>query len=161
MIDLGGIILRCALSVCNTLAQNVPVACFAIFPKEGIRFPRKEGYPLPRGARTLELSDIDWTLDNCYTNRMDIWDLMAMSSAGVAQEDASRVADAMRERDQRIDALEAELRQLNRTVTGLQQELIKAGKYTHDDPAKRLEGLQWLLRRAGEYVGRNQQRGRR
>jgi chromosome segregation ATPase len=48
--------------------------------------------------------------------------------------------------------------ELERTVTGLQNDLIRAGKYENDDLEKRLMGVQTLLKRAGEYVGR---RGRR
>lgn len=58
--------------------------------------------------------------------------------------------------EKRLDDLERKAREQDRTITGLQNELIKAGKYEHDNPVTRLEGVQVLLRRAGEYKGRKQ-----
>lgn len=53
-----------------------------------------------------------------------------------------------------VEALEADARQKDRTITGLQNELIKAGRYKNPDPQKQLEGVQILLTKAGEYKGR-------
>lgn len=61
--------------------------------------------------------------------------------------------------EKRIADLEAKTRQQDRTIIGLQNELIKASRYTHDDLSTRLSGVQILLARAGEYKGR--ERGRR
>jgi hypothetical protein len=60
-----------------------------------------------------------------------------------------------------VIALDAEVRRLNRTVVGLQNELIRAGKYQHDNSDTKVEGIQVLLQRAGEYQGREQKRRRR
>lgn len=60
---------------------------------------------------------------------------------------------------ERIAALERKSQQQDRTIVGLQNELIRAGKYDHEDPDKLVAGIQILLQRAGEYQGR--QRGRR
>lgn len=61
---------------------------------------------------------------------------------------------------ERLDRLERENQRLDRTIVGLQNELVKAGKYEHEDPAIRLDGIQVLLKRAGEYADKRK-RGRR
>ena len=55
--------------------------------------------------------------------------------------------------------LQNEVRRLNSTVVGLQNELIRAGKYHNEDPEKKVAGIQVKLQHAGEYQGRV--RGRR
>lgn len=55
-----------------------------------------------------------------------------------------------------IQTLEGKVAQQDRTITGLQNELIRAGRFTHEDPQKQIEGVQVLLTRAGEYKGRKQ-----
>jgi hypothetical protein len=45
-----------------------------------------------------------------------------------------------------------------RTIVGLKNELIRAGKYQHEDAEKRVDGIQILLQKAGEYQGRSRKR---
>jgi uncharacterized coiled-coil protein SlyX len=62
--------------------------------------------------------------------------------------------------EKRLAELEAKVTQQARTIVGLQNELIRAGRYDHDDPIKKIQGIQILLTKAGEYKGRKQrQRG--
>lgn len=65
-----------------------------------------------------------------------------------------------RETLNRLESAEREIQSLNRTIVGMQNELIRAGKYEHEDPEIRLNGIQILLRRAGEYADKRK-RGRR
>ena len=60
--------------------------------------------------------------------------------------------------ERRLAHLESKVRQQDRTIVGLQNELIKAGKYSNDDPDVLLAGIQILLQRAGEYKGRDRKR---
>ena len=60
----------------------------------------------------------------------------------------------------RVEKAENTIQSQNRTIVGLQNELIRAGKYEHEDPKLRLDGIQVLLKRAGEYTDKRK-RGRR
>ena len=60
----------------------------------------------------------------------------------------------------RLIELEEKVRQQDRTIVGLQNELIRAGKYKHDNTDTRIDGIQILLQRAGEYKGREQRKRR-
>lgn len=54
----------------------------------------------------------------------------------------------------RLTELEDRVTQQARTITGLQNELIRASRYSHDNLETRVDGIQVLLARAGEYQGR-------
>lgn len=58
--------------------------------------------------------------------------------------------------EERFGELEARVAQQERTITGLQNELIRAGRFTHKESQKQIEGIQILLTKAGEYKGRKQ-----
>jgi hypothetical protein len=65
--------------------------------------------------------------------------------------------------EQRIAELEAEVRVLNRTVTGLRNYLRIASEYKNDDLEKRLDGIQAALGEAAKYeprVIKGRKRGR-
>lgn len=63
--------------------------------------------------------------------------------------------------EQRINDLEREVRELNRTLVGVQNMLRSASRWSHDDPEKLVEGIQVFLGRAAEYQPRSQRKGRR
>lgn len=63
--------------------------------------------------------------------------------------------------ERRADELEREVRTLNRTLAGQRHFLKIAAEYKHDDPAKRLDGIQAALAKAAEYEPRTQKVGRR
>lgn len=63
--------------------------------------------------------------------------------------------------DQRIVDLERAVRELNRTIVGIQNMLRSAANFKHDDPQKQIEGMQILIAKAAEYQPRKQGRGRR
>lgn len=63
--------------------------------------------------------------------------------------------------EQRVIDLESAVRELNRTVVGMQQALRSAARFKHDDPQKQIEGMQVLIQRAADYAPRPQRRGRR
>jgi uncharacterized coiled-coil protein SlyX len=62
--------------------------------------------------------------------------------------------------ESRLSALERLVAQQQNLITKLQQELIKASKYEHEDPQKLLAGIQVFLKRAGEVEGRKKGRKR-
>jgi hypothetical protein len=62
--------------------------------------------------------------------------------------------------DQRIVDLERAVRELNRTVVGMQNALRSAANFKHEDPQKQIEGMQILIARAAEYQPRPQGRRR-
>ncbi len=57
--------------------------------------------------------------------------------------------------------LESAIRQQDRTLAGIKHFLKVAAEYRNDDPVKRMDGIQAALKKASEYEGRSQQRGRR
>lgn len=59
-----------------------------------------------------------------------------------------------------IRNLETKVASQDRTIVGLQNELIRAGRYRNEDPQKQIEGIQILLTKAGEYKGRARKNGR-
>lgn len=62
------------------------------------------------------------------------------------------------ENDERIAELEREVQRLDRTIVGLQQNLIRAANYKNDNPRTLIEGIQVLLRKAGEYTDNRKRR---
>jgi hypothetical protein len=63
--------------------------------------------------------------------------------------------------EERVRALETELREVRSLVVRLQEELRKAANYEHEDTRTLVEGVQVFLKRAGEVRGRVQKRRRR
>lgn len=63
--------------------------------------------------------------------------------------------------EQRIQELESSLRELNRTLVGIQQALRSAARFKHQDPQKQIEGMQILIGKAAEYTPRPQGKRRR
>jgi hypothetical protein len=75
-------------------------------------------------------------------------------------DEENQATEVFRTLFEKVDSLERQVRQQDRTIIGLQNELIKAGKYNHNNLETRVDGIQVLLVRAGEYRGRAQ-KGRR
>lgn len=62
--------------------------------------------------------------------------------------------------DLTTEELQAEIRALNRTITGMRNYLRIASEYKNDDLEKRLDGIQAALSQAAKYEPR-QIKGRR
>lgn len=62
--------------------------------------------------------------------------------------------------EQRMTELERAVRELNRTVVGMQNALRRAANFKHDDPQKQIEGMQILIEKAADYTPRTQGRRR-
>lgn len=62
--------------------------------------------------------------------------------------------------EQHVKDLEAEIRVLNRTLTGMRNFVKIAAEYQNDDLEKRLDGIQAALAQAAKYEPR-QIKGRR
>jgi uncharacterized coiled-coil protein SlyX len=103
------------------------------------------------------MSSIGTFLDIMSANKTRL-DLADVLNALVAVSDEQR--DRLDQQSEQITRLERRAAQQENTITKLQQALIKAGKFEHADPQKRVEGLQFLLQRAGETKGR-ERKGRR
>lgn len=74
--------------------------------------------------------------------------------------DAQKLAEDLNGLFSKIEELERKVAQQDRTIVGLQNELIRAGRFSHDDPDKKIEGIQVLLTKAGEYKGRERRNKR-
>lgn len=61
----------------------------------------------------------------------------------------------------RIQELEADIRQKDRTITGIQHYMKIAADYKNDDPAQVLAAIQAALGKAAEYQGRKQNSNKR
>lgn len=85
-----------------------------------------------------------------------MWYTAHMNSFGTFLEELNRADPIMlaQKLEAKFSELEAKIAQQDRTIIGLQNELIRAGRFTHEDSQKQLEGVQVLLTRAGEYKGR-------
>jgi uncharacterized coiled-coil protein SlyX len=103
------------------------------------------------------MSSFGTFLDIMNANRVQL-DLADVLNALLSVVDEQR--GRLDEQSEQITRLERRAAQQENTITKLQQALIKAGKFEHDDPQKRVEGLQFLLQRAGETKGR-ERKGRR
>jgi uncharacterized coiled-coil protein SlyX len=62
--------------------------------------------------------------------------------------------------EERVADLEARVRQQDRTLVGVQNELRRAARYKHEDLPTLIAGIQVLLEKAAEYQGREQRRRR-
>ena len=60
--------------------------------------------------------------------------------------------------DNRLRELEAHLRQMDRTIAGMQHFLKIAADYVNEDPAQTMAAIQAALGKAAEYKGREQKR---
>lgn len=63
--------------------------------------------------------------------------------------------------DAQIQKLESDIRQKDRTITGMKHWLKVAAEYKNDDPLALIAGVQAALLKASEYEGREQKSRRK